>query len=108
MNQLEIQFFFPLTEQINLDLDFTPSVNYIEEKRKASITNGVLGYNLGVGNGSVIAASTICTTEFRPHPESVGYWAVSESVRYYVTKRPDWVIRKCTKFMLGWEWNDNK
>ena len=32
MHQLEIQYFFPLTEQINLDLDFTPCKEYEDDK----------------------------------------------------------------------------
>jgi len=33
MQQLEIKFFWPLTEQIPLDLDFKPSEDYEDEKR---------------------------------------------------------------------------
>ena len=33
MQQLEIKFFWPLTEQIPLDLDFKPSTDYEDEKR---------------------------------------------------------------------------
>jgi hypothetical protein len=52
MHQLEISYFFPLTEQINLDLDFTLTEKYILDKRaeqaKNSVTSGML---LSVGNG---------------------------------------------------------
>lgn len=48
MQQLEIQYFFPLTEQIPLDLDFSPSVAYEEQKRKEMWANSV---TLTVGNG---------------------------------------------------------
>ena len=34
MQQLEMQYFFPLTEQIELDLDFTESEKYDEERCK--------------------------------------------------------------------------
>lgn len=47
MRQLEIQYFFPLTEQIPLDLDFTESIAYAQKKQQEmwststiSITNG--------------------------------------------------------------------
>lgn len=40
MQQLEIKFFWPLTEQIPLDLDFTHSENYTIEKKNRMITNG--------------------------------------------------------------------
>ena len=34
MHQLEIQYFFPLTEQVALDLDFTPCKEYEAEKQR--------------------------------------------------------------------------
>jgi hypothetical protein len=33
MQQIEIQYFFPLTEQAELDLDFSPSEAYAEKER---------------------------------------------------------------------------
>ena len=52
MQQLNIEYFFPLTEQIPLDLDFTLTEKYILDKRaeqaKNSVTSGML---LSVGNG---------------------------------------------------------
>lgn len=36
MKQLEIEFFYPLTEQILLDLDFKPCEDYLDQKRKES------------------------------------------------------------------------
>lgn len=50
MQQLEIQYFFPLTEQIPLDLDYTDSVAYSEKKQQEmwstntiTISNGSAG-----------------------------------------------------------------
>jgi len=37
MKQLEIQFFWPLTEQIPMDLDFTESDRYAEELREEKL-----------------------------------------------------------------------
>ena len=34
MDQLEIKFFWPLTEQIELDLDFTESINFNLQRMK--------------------------------------------------------------------------
>jgi len=52
MQQLNIEYFFPLTEQIPLDLDFTQTEKYILDKRaeqaRNSVTSGML---LSVGNG---------------------------------------------------------
>jgi len=41
MQQIEIQYFFPLTEQIELDLDYTPSLKWIEELRAEQAKNSV-------------------------------------------------------------------
>lgn len=42
MQQLNIQYFFPLTEQIPLDLDYTPSNKYDEKKLQERIAGSVL------------------------------------------------------------------
>lgn len=42
MQQLEIQYFYPLTEQIPLDLDFRPSYEYDAKKRADMIAGSVL------------------------------------------------------------------
>jgi hypothetical protein len=51
MQQLNIEYFFPLTEQIALDLDFTQTEKYILDKRaeqaRNSVTSGML---LSVGS----------------------------------------------------------
>ena len=57
MQQLEIQYFFPLTEQIPLDLDFTPCEEYVKEQQRLQLANSmqgsVTGMMLAVGvNGS--------------------------------------------------------
>lgn len=109
MKQLEIEFFFPLTEQVCLDLDFTPCEEY-SKKRQQELFNSVsitAGQALWAFNGgSVTAAPQSLTnmTEFRPTKESVGYWLVSPELKYYVSKEPNWFVKKMTKFMLGWEW----
>ena len=44
--QQEIQFFWPLTEQVRLDLDYTPCEEYDRKKReewaKSSVTSGMV------------------------------------------------------------------
>lgn len=42
MQQQEIQFFWPLTEQISLDLDFKPSQDYDAKKRADTLAGCVL------------------------------------------------------------------
>jgi hypothetical protein len=54
MQQLEIQYFFPLTEQIPLDLDYTPSNKYDEKKLQERIAGSVL-----IAGGTGTAWATI-------------------------------------------------
>lgn len=57
MNQIPIKFFYPLTEQIELDLDYTPCHNHEYQKRKEKLANSVLSYD-----GS-ITMSTVCRVD---------------------------------------------
>jgi hypothetical protein len=54
MQQLEIQYFFPLTEQIPLDLDFRPSYEHEAKKRADMIAGSVL-----IAGGTGTAWATI-------------------------------------------------
>ena len=54
MQQLNIDYFFPLTEQIPLDLDFTPCEKYIQDWRAEQLKNSVTlsaGQTLWAFNG---------------------------------------------------------
>ena len=55
MQQLCIEYFYPLTEQMDLDLDYKPCNEFEEQKRKAWIANSVIGgtgtYLLSGSNG---------------------------------------------------------
>lgn len=48
MQQLEIQYFFPLTEQIPLDLDFTESIAYTQKKHKPNFVKRWIYKALGM------------------------------------------------------------
>lgn len=50
MIQQDIQFFWPLTEQIKLDLDYTPCEKYNKEKLAKSIA----GVNVTATNGQYV------------------------------------------------------
>jgi hypothetical protein len=56
MQQLEIKFFWPLTEQINLELDYTPCEKYQEEKRKKVWVGSI------VDTGNFVLSSGMNTT----------------------------------------------
>ena len=55
MQQLEISFFYPLTEQIPLDLDFTPTEEWIAEWRKIQWNTNTLATS-----GSVLIGGHGC------------------------------------------------
>jgi hypothetical protein len=55
MQQLEISYFFPLTEQIPLELDFKPCTDYEEEKRKKQTYTG---YTLNNWHGTNLVWGT--------------------------------------------------
>lgn len=62
MHQLEIQYFFPLTEQVPLDLDFKPCQQFEEEKRKQWAASSVVltsGMGLVANGGTGLAWATV-------------------------------------------------
>ena len=102
MYQQEIEFFWPLTEQISLDLDFTES-----EKPKMWFTapsGNVLIHNGGIGSTTWAAPSS--TIAFHPANDSVGYWKVGEGLQMHNKKRPNWLHQKMTDIFFGWKWED--
>jgi hypothetical protein len=105
MQQLAIEYFFPLTEQISLDLDFTPSKEYEEAKRKAWLSNSVLMSNGAIGS-TTWANVEPTTFQFRPNPNTVGHWKVTEHIQVYQEKKPRWLVRKMSELLLGWKWMD--
>jgi hypothetical protein len=56
MQQLEIKYFFPLTEQIPLDLDYTPCIEFQNAKNASVVINNT-GLVLSVANGGTTWAS---------------------------------------------------
>lgn len=94
MHQLEIQFFYPLTEQIPLDLDYSDCEAPKVWKFAPSVTE------LTVAN---IQPNTF---EFRPDPKCVGYWEVSNGVHVWREQRPSWLHQHMTRVFFGWKWND--
>lgn len=62
MQQLEIKYFFPLTEQIELDLDFSPCQEFSRQKYTNQVTNQVIGI-VTVGNGNATRATVVSNIE---------------------------------------------
>jgi hypothetical protein len=112
MQQLEINYFFPLTEQIRLDLDFKPCEEYekkLQEERwknSVSITSGSV---LSIGNGGTWTTTSVNTSgvlQFLPSSDSAGYWAVGEGMHMHNKKKPSWLHQKMTAIFFGWNWKD--
>jgi hypothetical protein len=104
MQQLEISYFFPLTEQIPLTLDFTPCENYERAKRNLVTTTSLS--NWLIANGVTANTNFTPIFEFRPDPRSVGCWHVTETLHIWRETKPNWLHRKYTEFVLGWKWKD--
>ena len=103
MQQLDIQYFFPLTEQIPLDLDFTPSENYLFLKRNAEGWGTVLNVSGGTTTWAQVIPNTV---QFHPSTESVGYWKVGEGLQMHNKKKPNWLHQQMTRIFFGWKWEN--
>lgn len=102
MRQLEIQFFWPLTEQMPLELDYTDC-----DKPKVWSTVNSTGTYL-IANGGT-TWSTIATTpnfEIKKDTTSVGSWQLYDGFNVHRPEKPKYFVRFFTKLLLGWEWKD--
>jgi hypothetical protein len=110
MQQLEISFFYPLTEQISLDLDFTSTEEWIAEWRKRQWNNTATSGSFLISNGGtgVTSWSQPVTSSFviKPSTKNVGKWELSESMFVYRPTKPNAVIRFMAKHLLGFKWHD--
>ena len=86
MQQLEIQYFFPLTEQIKLDLDFTEC-----DKPKLYTTMSLIG---GTGVTLMSTSSSNLTWSQR-----IGDWEIPSE-----KKQPSKLQKFMMKYFLGWKW----
>lgn len=100
MQQLNIEYFFPLTEQIPLDLDFTLTEKYILDKRaeqaKNSVTSGML---LSVGNGGTTwttMSTNIGSPSFTINVDAMPITIISK-------KKPN-IIMKFIYKSMGMKW----
>ena len=112
MTQVEIDFFWTLTEQIPLDLDYTPCEEFY---RKLSVTAyGTLSGHVLASDGSLSGTWTTLaptTTNFQIKPSSnyVGHWEVNgKDFQIYREKKPSWLHRKVNEILIGWVWKDDK
>ena len=113
MQQSEIQFFYPLSEQTTLDLDFTPCEQWIAEWQKKQSANSTVYYtpllisNGGVGIGSITASPVMSSFVLRPDAKkNVGKWEITDSMFVYRPTKPNAVVRFFAKLLLGFKWHD--
>jgi len=66
-------------------------------------------------SGVVMNDSTpVWVTTFENTPPTVGVYDITggngkeNSIVLNFTKKPNWFHRTCTRFFLGWKWNDKK
>jgi hypothetical protein len=105
MKQLEIQYFFPLMEQMQLDLDFTRSFKFVEDRQHR--TNLVQHINhINIGCGSVTTSSYTTSLNIRPDNNPAGAIEVTPDFHVYVKTKPNWLARFSMKKVFGWNWKD--
>ena len=100
MIQQEIQFFWPLTEQGPLDLDYT-------DCHKPRIYSNTTDY-ITTSVGSTYTTTPVMTgLQIRPTTVNIGYWRIGgDSLQIHREKRPSWLHRTFSKILIGWEWKD--
>jgi hypothetical protein len=112
MHQLEISFFYPLTEQISLDLDFTSSEQWNEEWRKRQWNTTALSGTILISNGGTGTISWAQPVQpqtnfvIRPTEKSVGSWEITTGTFIYKPTKPNAIIRFMAKHLLGFKWHD--
>jgi len=92
MQQLEIEYFFPLTEQIPLELDYEPSRLYAKELNRQRCIDG---HSLMGGTGMVLMSNGGTVT----WSQRIGDWEIPSE-----KKQPSKFQKFMMKYFLGWKW----
>jgi len=108
MQQIEIHYFWPLTEQAELNLDFTPSETWILEWRKRQLNTTAYSGSVLISGTGVTSWSLPVTSSFvvKPSTKNVGKWEISDSMFVYRPTKPNALIRFMAKYFLGFKWHD--
>ena len=103
MQQLEIQYFYPLTEQILLDLDFKPCTDYEERKRKERFAESVITLTTSgmlLSNGgtawTTVSNNNLGSLSFTINVDAMPITVISK-------KKPNFIMRFIYKSM-GMKW----
>ena len=99
-NQMQIEFFWPLTEQIELDLDYTRTYDYEFEKSKLALA-AQAGQVLTITNGATthtwVSSNEIETQKVRTQGIE------TPEITFTLNKKPFIIKRLAYKF-LGIKW----
>lgn len=100
MEQLRLTYFFPLTEQIPLDLDYTPCIKFQEEKyAKTTIGNLTAGTVLSCNaNGNIGWTSSVVMND----PKIIVY-PDSQPITFRTVKKPN-ILTRIVYRALGVKW----
>ena len=108
--QLEIEFFYPLTEQIPLELDFTPSEQWVAEFRKKQWNHNTVAFSgeyLTSSAGSIAwSLPPIPSFVVKQDANNIGKWEITNGMFVYRPTKPNAVIRFMAKHLLGFKWHD--
>jgi hypothetical protein len=102
MQQLEIEYFFPLTEQIPLELDFTLTEKYILDKRAEQLQNSTvisgsyLLSNGGTGSTWTTMSTNLGSPSFTINVDTMPITIISK-------KKPNFIMKFIYKSM-GMKW----
>jgi hypothetical protein len=101
MQQLQIEYFFPLTEQIPLDLDYTKTHEYETEKRKKLFANSVTISTLSVtsSNGSFAPLELTLDAINLEKSTRLGNWEIENA-----KKKPGMLQKILMKNIFGMKW----
>lgn len=96
MRQLEIDYFFPLTEQISLDLDFTESNVYDEKKQQEMFKTCII--NMGECNSVLYSNTGSISSSITIYVDETPITVVSDTKPNFVKR---WIYRS-----LGIKWKN--
>jgi hypothetical protein len=102
MQQLEIEYFFPLTEQIPLELDFTLTEKYILDKRAEQLQNStVISGSYLISNGGTGSTWTTMSTNLGSPSFTINVDAMPITIKSKT--KPNFFRRYIYK-ILGMKW----
>ena len=99
MQQFEIKYFFPLAEQIPLELDYEPSIAYAKKLQEERLKNSVTSGMVSIGNGGTWSVNTfkyLGEPSFTINVDNVPITIVSK-------KKPNFIMKFIYK-SIGMKW----